>query len=116
MAQLWGGRFTGSINELAWNFNASITFDKRFLEVDVKGSKAHATMLAKQGIITEEERDLILKGLDSILEDVKAGKLEISTSTKTSTVFLRLTSSREWEMPARRYTRDAVVTIRLLLI
>ena len=78
MAQLWGGRFTGSINELAWNFNASITFDKRFLEVDVRGSKAHAAMLAKQGIITEEEKEKIHSGLDSILEDVKAGKLEIT--------------------------------------
>ena len=88
MAQLWGGRFTGSINELAWNFNASITFDKRFLEVDVRGSKAHATMLAKQGIITEEEKDLIVKGLDSILEDVKAGKLEISTKYEDIHSFL----------------------------
>ena len=78
MAQLWGGRFTGSINELAWNFNASITFDKRFLEVDVRGSKAHAAMLAKQGIITEEEKEKIHSGLDSILEDVRAGKLEIT--------------------------------------
>ena len=60
MAQLWGGRFTGSINELAWNFNASIGFDQRFLEVDVRGSKAHATMLAKQGIITEAEKDDII--------------------------------------------------------
>ncbi len=78
MAQLWGGRFTGSINELAWNFNASITFDKRFLEVDVRGSKAHTAMLAKQGIITEEEKNQIHSGLDSILKDVKAGKLEIT--------------------------------------
>ncbi len=78
MAQLWGGRFTGSINELAWNFNASITFDKRFLEVDVTGSKAHAQMLARVGIITESERDQIISGLDSILEDVKTGKLEIT--------------------------------------
>ena len=78
MAQLWGGRFTGSINELAWSFNASITFDKRFLEVDVRGSKAHATMLAKQNIISEEEKKLITEGLDSILEDVKSGKLEIT--------------------------------------
>ena len=70
MAQLWGGRFTGSINELAWDFNASITFDKRFLEVDVRGSKAHATMLAKQGIISEDEKDQIVNGLDSILADV----------------------------------------------
>ena len=75
MAQLWGGRFTGSINELAWNFNASISFDKRFLEQDVRGSKAHATMLAKQNIISEEEKKLITEGLDSILEDVKSGKL-----------------------------------------
>ena len=78
MAQLWGGRFTGSINELAWSFNASITFDKRFLEVDVRGSKAHAAMLAKQGIISEDEKEKIHAGLDSILEDVRAGKLEIT--------------------------------------
>ncbi len=78
MAQLWGGRFTGSINELAWNFNASITFDQRFLEVDVRGSKAHATMLAKQGIITGEEKDAIASGLDGILSDVREGKLLIT--------------------------------------
>ncbi len=78
MAQLWGGRFTGSINELAWTFNASISFDQRFLEVDVKGSKAHATMLAKQGIISEDEKNAIICGLDAILSDVKDGKLEIT--------------------------------------
>ena len=78
MAQLWGGRFTGSINELAWTFNASITFDQRFLEVDVRGSKAHATMLAKQGIITEDEKNAIISGLDAILSDVRDGKLEIT--------------------------------------
>ena len=78
MAQLWGGRFTGNINELAWSFNASISFDQRFLEVDVRGSKAHATMLAKQGIITNEEKDSILSGLDSILADVQSGKLQIT--------------------------------------
>lgn len=88
MAQLWGGRFTGNINELAWNFNASITFDKRFLEVDVRGSKAHATMLARQGIITEEEKDQIVKGLDSILEDVVNGKLEITTKYEDIHSFL----------------------------
>ena len=88
MAQLWGGRFTGSINDLAWNFNASITFEKRFLEVDVMGSKAHAAMLAKQGIITGEEKDQITKGLDSILEDVKAGKMEITTKYEDIHSFL----------------------------
>ena len=88
MAQLWGGRFTGSINELAWNFNASITFDKRFLGVDVKGSKAHAEMLAKQGIITMQEKEDIVKGLDSIVEDAKSGKLEITTKYEDIHSFL----------------------------
>ncbi len=78
MAQLWGGRFTGSINELAWNFNASISFDARFLEVDVRGSKAHAQMLARQGIISDAEKDSIMQGLDSILSDVQSGKLQIT--------------------------------------
>ncbi len=88
MAQLWGGRFTGSINELAWNFNASISFDKRFLEQDVRGSKAHATMLAKQNIISEEDKKLITEGLDSILEDVKSGKLEITSKYEDIHSFL----------------------------
>ncbi len=88
MAQLWGGRFTGSINELAWNFNASISFDKRFLEVDVLGSKAHATMLARQGIITKEEKEQICDGLDSILSDVHEGKLEITSEYEDIHSFL----------------------------
>ncbi len=78
MAQLWGGRFEGTINELAWSFNASISFDARFLEVDVRGSKAHAMMLAKQGIISDSEKDSIVAGLDSILSDVQSGKLQIT--------------------------------------
>ncbi len=88
MAQLWGGRFTGSINDLAWSFNASITFDKRFLEVDVLGSKAHAAMLAKQGIITDEEKCRIQEGLDAILQDVREGKLEITTKYEDIHSFL----------------------------
>ncbi len=88
MAQLWGGRFTGSINELAWSFNASITFDQRFLEVDVRGSKAHAQMLARQGIITETEKDDIIKGLDGIFSDVKNGKLEITDTYEDIHSFL----------------------------
>ena len=79
MAQLWGGRFTGEINQLAWNFNASITFDKRLLLQDIEGSKAHVTMLAAQNIITDKEKEDIINGLDSILADVESGKLEITT-------------------------------------
>ena len=79
MAQLWGGRFTKETDKLVYNFNASIGFDQKFFHQDVQGSKAHVTMLAKQGILTQEERDVILKGLDSIVADVDAGKLKITS-------------------------------------
>ena len=79
MAQLWGGRFTKETDQLVYDFNASITFDKRLLPQDIRGSRAHATMLAAVGVITEEERDQILSGLGSILADVEAGNLKITT-------------------------------------
>ena len=78
MAQLWGGRFTKETDQLVYNFNASISFDKKFYRQDMEGSMAHVKMLAKQGILTEEERDQILAGLEGILEDVENGTLEIS--------------------------------------
>ena len=78
MAQLWGGRFTKETDKRAYDFNASISFDKRLLEFDIAGSKAHAAMLAKCGIISSTEGDSIIKGLDTIFADVKAGKLLIT--------------------------------------
>lgn len=78
MAQLWGGRFTKETDKLVYNFNASISFDQKFYRQDIEGSKAHVTMLAKQGILTETERDQILEGLESILRDVENGSLEIT--------------------------------------
>lgn len=78
MAQLWGGRFTKETDKLAYAFNASISFDQRLLPQDIAGSRAHVKMLAKQGILTEKERDAVLAGLESILADVEAGKLEIT--------------------------------------
>lgn len=78
MAQLWGGRFTKETDMQVYNFNASISFDKRLLEYDIEGSVAHATMLGKQGIITDQEMDIIVSNLNSILEDVEAGHLVVS--------------------------------------
>ena len=72
MAQLWGGRFTKETDQLVYRFNASISFDQKFYRQDIEGSMAHVKMLAKQGILTEEERDRILKGLQGILEDVES--------------------------------------------
>ena len=79
MAQLWGGRFTKETDKLVYNFNASISFDQKFYKQDIRGSKAHVAMLAKQGILTEEEKDQITEGLDGILKDVEEGKLEITS-------------------------------------
>ena len=79
MAQLWGGRFTKETDKLVYNFNASISFDQKFYKQDIMGSRAHVKMLAKQGILTEEERDQILEGLDGILKDVENGTLEITS-------------------------------------
>ena len=78
MAQLWGGRFTKETDQLVYNFNASISFDQKFYEQDIKGSMAHVKMLAKQGILTEKEKVQILMGLQGILDDVNAGVLKIS--------------------------------------
>ena len=78
MAQLWGGRFTKETDKLVYNFNASISFDQKFYEQDIRGSVAHVTMLAEQGILTEEEKEQIIEGLQGILRDVQEGTLEIS--------------------------------------
>ncbi len=78
MAQLWGGRFTKETDQLVYNFNASIGFDQKFFRQDVQGSIAHVTMLAKQGILTEQERDDIIAGLEGIVKDVEAGTLKIT--------------------------------------
>ena len=79
MAQLWGGRFTKETDQLVYDFNASIGFDQKFFHQDVAGSKAHVKMLAKQGILTEDERDQILLGLEGIEQDVVSGNLEITS-------------------------------------
>ncbi|MCR5292800.1 MAG: argininosuccinate lyase [Eubacterium sp.] len=78
MAQLWGGRFTKETDQMVYDFNASISFDKRLLSQDIEGSIAHATMLGETSIITSEERDSILEGLRGILMDVSEGRLEIT--------------------------------------
>ena len=78
MAQLWGGRFTKETDKLVYNFNASISFDQKFYKQDMEGSIAHVKMLASVGILTEEERDQIITGIEGILRDVENGSLIIT--------------------------------------
>ncbi len=75
--KLWGGRFTKETNQLVHNFNASLSFDQKFFEEDIDGSIAHVTMLARQGILTEEDKTAIINGLNGIREDIKSGALAI---------------------------------------
>ena len=72
--QLWGGRFEKSTDEMINDFQASISFDKRMYREDIAGSIAHASMLAKCGIISGEDRDAIVKGLKDILQQIEEGK------------------------------------------
>lgn len=78
MAQLWGGRFTKETDQLVYNFNASISFDRKFYKQDMEGSIAHVKMLGKQGILTEQEAAQIVAELKKILAETEAGTLEIS--------------------------------------
>ena len=75
MAQLWGGRFTKETDKLVKSFNDSLPFDQRLYRQDIRGSVAHAAMLGKQGIITDEEAQTIIEGLGTILADIESGKL-----------------------------------------
>ena len=73
--KLWGGRFSKETNQLVHNFNASLSFDQKFYHQDIEGSIAHVKMLAKQGILTTEDRDAIIEGLEGIRRDLESGAL-----------------------------------------
>lgn len=78
MAQLWGGRFTKETDKLVYNFNASISFDQKLYKQDIQGSIAHVSMLGKQGILTEQEMEDIIRTLNEICDDVETGRLIIT--------------------------------------
>ncbi len=78
--QSWGGRFSEPTDEFVKIFGASVFFDKILAPYDIAGSKAHATMLQEVGLLTEDEKNQILKGLDQILTEVNAGKFEWSVT------------------------------------
>ena len=78
MAQLWGGRFTKETDQRVKAFNDTLSFDIRLLPDDIAGSIAHAEMLGKVGVLTQEEADLIVEGLYGILEDSESGELPVT--------------------------------------
>jgi argininosuccinate lyase len=76
--QMWGGRFSAKPDQVMEAINASIDVDKRLAEEDIAGSKAHAAMLAKTGVISANDAQAIDKGLDQVLTEIREGKLQFS--------------------------------------
>ncbi|MCQ2461294.1 MAG: argininosuccinate lyase [Clostridia bacterium] len=89
--KLWTGRFSKEIAKETNDFNSSISFDQRMYKEDITGSMAHATMLAAQGIISNEDKDQILNGLQEILDDIESGKLEIDPNAEDIHTFVEQT-------------------------
>ena len=130
--KLWGGRFTKETNQLVHNFNASLSFDQKFYRQDINGSIAHVTMLAKQGILTNEERDTIITGLNGIEADITSGALEFDEAQedihsfveailidRIGTVGKKLHTGRsrndQVALDMRLYTRDEIDELDKLL-
>lgn len=80
--ELWKGRFSKALDSKTNDFNSSIKFDSRMFEVDIEGSIAHATMLAKCGIITEEDKTLIVNELAKMIDEIKNGELLIDPNAE----------------------------------
>ncbi len=131
--KLWGGRFTKETNQLVHNFNASISFDQKFYHQDIRGSIAHVTMLAKQGILTDAERDAIIAGLKGIEADIESGALIIDNSQEDIHSFVeanliarigdvgkKLHTGRsrndQVALDMKLYTRDEITELKELLV
>jgi argininosuccinate lyase len=132
LMKLWGGRFTKEENQLVHNFNASISFDQKFYHQDIEGSIAHVTMLAKQSIISEEERDVIVTTLKQIRQEIEDGTLVITEAyedihsfvesvliERTGDIGKKLHTGRsrndQVALDMKLYTRDEVLATDQLL-
>lgn len=121
MEKMWAGRASGELDRAADDFNSSIRFDKRMAKQDIRGSMAHAAMLAACGILSEADADAILKGLEGILADLDAGALEIDPGAEDIHMFVEAELTRRiGEVGKRLHTarsrNDQVATdLRLYL-
>lgn len=88
MSKMWAGRTDGKTDKIADDFNSSIHFDCRMYKQDITGSMAHAAMLAAKGIITENDAETLIDGLQQILEDIESGVLEIDLSCEDIHMFV----------------------------
>jgi len=85
---LWSGRFSKELDKQVNDFNSSISFDNRMYAQDIKGSIAHAAMLARQGILSQEDQKAITAGLNGILGDIESGKLAFDPAAEDIHMFV----------------------------
>ncbi len=88
MSKMWAGRTSGITDSIADDFNSSIRFDCKMYRQDIRGSMAHALMLGAQGIITKDEADTLIAGLEGILSDLDSGALEFDMSCEDIHMFV----------------------------
>ena len=88
MDKMWAGRFSKALDKQADDFNSSIHFDCKMYRQDITGSIAHAKMLSKQGIISEEDKNTLVKGLEEILNDIDNGSLAIDGQAEDIHMFV----------------------------
>ena len=132
MDKLWSGRFTGTLDKEADDFNSSISFDKKMYRQDITGSLAHAAMLEKCGIIIPAEYENITEGLSAILADIESGKLKIDPEAEDIHMFVeseltkrigddgkKLHTARsrndQVAVDTRLYLRDGAAEVKTLL-
>ncbi len=131
--KLWGGRFSKNTDSEVNDFNSSIRFDARMYRQDIRGSIAHATMLGKVGVISEDDSKLIVKTLGEILDDIEAGKVEFTEDaedihmnietiliSRIGDVGKRLHTGRsrndQVALDIRMYLKDEIKEIRKMLV
>lgn len=130
---LWAGRFKKEINADVNAFNSSISFDARMYKHDIMGSQAHAKMLAKQGIISRQDLDEILQGLNDILQEIEEGKLLFDPEAEDIHMFIEAELTKRYPVSGKKlhtarsrndqvaldlrlYTRDEMNDIKNMLI
>ncbi len=121
MEKMWAGRFLKSLDSIADDFNSSIHVDSKMYKQDIKGSIAHAKMLALKNIITPEDGEKIVEGLNTILEDIESGKLEIDFNAEDIHMFVeseltkRIGDTGKRLHTARSRNDQVAVDVRLYL-
>ena len=105
MAKMWAGRTDGVTSKIADEFNSSIKVDSRMYKQDILGSMAHASMLSAKNIISKQDADILIDGLDGILADLESGKLEIDFEAEDIHMFVeQVLTNRVGEVGKKLHT------------